>query len=57
MISHNSFQSDDTNMQISLDKTRLVIANTEKEAEGTYTCVARNSAGQATREFDVAIIG
>uniref|UniRef100_A0A0R3RPN6 Immunoglobulin I-set domain protein n=1 Tax=Elaeophora elaphi TaxID=1147741 RepID=A0A0R3RPN6_9BILA len=47
---------DDANAQISLDKTRLVIVSMEKEAEGTYACVARNSAGQATREFDVAVI-
>lgn len=44
-------------MQISLDKTRLVIVNVEKEAEGTYTCVAQNLAGQAAREFDVVVIG
>ncbi|CAG9531886.1 unnamed protein product [Cercopithifilaria johnstoni] len=48
--------SDDPNMQISLDKTRLVIVSMEKEAEDTYICVARNSAGQATREFDIAVI-
>ncbi|EFO22762.2 hypothetical protein LOAG_05722 [Loa loa] len=47
---------DNTNMQISLDKTRLVVVSIQKEAEGTYTCVARNSAGQATREFDVTVI-
>ncbi|VDK86259.1 unnamed protein product, partial [Onchocerca ochengi] len=48
--------SDNTNMQISLDKTRLVIVSIQKDAEGTYTCVARNLAGQATREFDVTVI-
>ncbi|VBB33721.1 unnamed protein product, partial [Acanthocheilonema viteae] len=47
---------DDANMQISLDKSRLVIVRMAKEAEGTYICVARNSAGQATREFDVAVM-
>lgn len=33
------------------------MVNIQKEAEGTYICVARNSAGQATQEFDVAVIG
>uniref|UniRef100_A0A915PVG6 Ig-like domain-containing protein n=1 Tax=Setaria digitata TaxID=48799 RepID=A0A915PVG6_9BILA len=47
---------DDANVQISLDKTRLVMVSVDRDVEGTYACVARNSAGQATREFDVTVI-
>ncbi|KAM3729054.1 Hemicentin-1 [Dirofilaria immitis] len=48
--------SDSANMQISLDRTQLVIVSIQKDSEGTYTCVARNSAGQATQEFDVIVV-
>ncbi|VDK28789.1 unnamed protein product [Gongylonema pulchrum] len=50
------FMPDDSNMQIALDKTRLVLVNIQKDGEATYTCVAKNSAGQATQEFDVIVL-
>jgi hypothetical protein len=44
-------------MQISLDRTRLVMVNVQKADETIYTCVARNPAGEATREFQLIVLG
>lgn len=51
------FQPDEVNTQISLDKTRLVLMNVHKEDEAVFTCVAKNSAGQAAREFELIVLG
>uniref|UniRef100_A0A914RG71 Ig-like domain-containing protein n=1 Tax=Parascaris equorum TaxID=6256 RepID=A0A914RG71_PAREQ len=51
-----SVQPDEVNTQISLDKTRLVLMNVRKEDEAVFTCVAKNSAGQAAREFELIVL-
>ena len=40
-----------------LDRKKLIIINAEKEHEDTYTCVLTNSAGEATKEFEVTVLG
>lgn len=45
------------NTQISLDRNRLVMVNVEKDNEATYTCLAKNSAGEASREFLLNVLG
>ncbi|GMT05475.1 hypothetical protein PENTCL1PPCAC_27649, partial [Pristionchus entomophagus] len=49
-----SITSSDVN--VALDKTRLVIVNAQKEHEDAYTCIAKNQAGSAVREFDVIVL-
>ncbi|KJH48751.1 immunoglobulin domain protein [Dictyocaulus viviparus] len=39
-----------------LDKTRLILLNTQKSYEDTFTCIARNSAGEAARDFEVVFV-
>uniref|UniRef100_A0A914V1Q2 Ig-like domain-containing protein n=1 Tax=Plectus sambesii TaxID=2011161 RepID=A0A914V1Q2_9BILA len=48
--------TDVVNMQISLDRTRLVMVNVQKADETIYTCVARNPAGEASREFQLIVL-
>lgn len=43
-------------MQISLDQQRLHLVNVQEEDESLYMCVAKNSAGEATREFQLIVI-
>uniref|UniRef100_A0A1I7TZZ9 Hemicentin-1 n=1 Tax=Caenorhabditis tropicalis TaxID=1561998 RepID=A0A1I7TZZ9_9PELO len=38
-----------------LDNTRLTILNAKRDHEDVYTCVANNTAGQVSRDFDVVV--
>lgn len=39
-----------------VDKTKLVLVNAQREHADVYTCKAKNSAGEATREFEVRVL-
>ncbi|CAD6189244.1 unnamed protein product [Caenorhabditis auriculariae] len=40
----------------SVNKSSLIIMNAEEEHEDVYTCTAKNSAGEATKEFNVSVL-
>ncbi|KAK6759923.1 hypothetical protein RB195_021467 [Necator americanus] len=39
-----------------VDKTRLMLVNAQKDHEDTFTCIAKNSAGEAARDFEVVVL-
>ncbi|KIH59142.1 immunoglobulin domain protein [Ancylostoma duodenale] len=40
-----------------VDKTQLMLVNAQKDQEDTFTCIAKNSAGEAARDFEVVVLG
>uniref|UniRef100_A0A1I7X4B3 Immunoglobulin I-set domain protein n=1 Tax=Heterorhabditis bacteriophora TaxID=37862 RepID=A0A1I7X4B3_HETBA len=47
---------DASDVIFTVDKTRLVLVNAQKVHEDTFTCIAKNSAGEAAREFEVVVL-
>ncbi|VDM79574.1 unnamed protein product, partial [Strongylus vulgaris] len=39
-----------------VDKTNLMLVNAQKDHEDTFTCIAKNSAGEAARDFEVVVL-
>ncbi|VDM60008.1 unnamed protein product [Angiostrongylus costaricensis] len=46
----------DSDGVFTVDETRLILMNVQKSHEDTFTCIAKNSAGEAARDFEVVVL-
>uniref|UniRef100_A0A0K0DR60 Immunoglobulin domain protein n=1 Tax=Angiostrongylus cantonensis TaxID=6313 RepID=A0A0K0DR60_ANGCA len=47
---------EDSDGVFTVDETRLVLMNVQKSHEDIFTCIAKNSAGEAARDFEVVVL-
>ncbi|VDL71886.1 unnamed protein product [Nippostrongylus brasiliensis] len=48
---------EDTPTIFTMDKTRLVLVNVQPSDSDTFTCIAKNSAGEVARDINVVVLG
>lgn len=46
----------DVSDSIAIDRTKLILVNAQRAHEDVFTCIAKNNAGEASREFEVRVL-